>query len=101
MVSRWTPLLEALDHAIGLEGGHDEVEQPQGEQKRGRDDLRYEGSTQLAADRLYPPHQQHQDHHAGFAAEQRDGEGQAAKLANVNIVLLDVDANVTQLLVVA
>jgi len=95
MVSRWAPLLEALDHAIGLEGGHDEIEQPQGEQERGRDDLGYEGSTQFAADRLHPPHQQHQDHHAGFAAEQRDGEGQAAKLTNVSIVLLDVDANVT------
>lgn len=26
-------ILEALDHAVGLEGGHDEVEQPEGEQE--------------------------------------------------------------------
>lgn len=70
--------LETLDHAVGLEGGHDEVEQPEGEQEHGRDELRYKRSAQLAADRLHPSHQQHHDHEAGLAAEQGDGEGQAA-----------------------
>lgn len=80
--------LEALDHAIGLEGGHDEVEQPEGEQERGRDDLWYEGSTQFAADRLHSPHQQHQDYQACFAAEQGDGEGQAASGKRAISILL-------------
>lgn len=70
--------LETLDHAVGLKGGHDEVEQPEGEQERGRDDLRYKRPAQFTADRLHSSHQQHHDHEASLAAEQGDGEGQAA-----------------------
>lgn len=74
-----TPGLETLDYAVGLKGGHDEVEQPEGEQEHGRDDLRYERSAQFAADRLDSSHQQHHDHEAGLAAEYGDGEGQTAR----------------------
>lgn len=78
MASRRALGLEALDHAVGLEGGHDEVEDPEGEQEHGCDDLRYKRPAQLAADRFRPPHKQHQNHQAGLGAEQGDGEGQAA-----------------------
>lgn len=78
MASRRALDLEALDHAVGLEGGHDEVEEPEGEQEYGCDELRYKRPAQLAADGLRPPHEQHQDYQAGLGAEQGDGEGQAA-----------------------
>ena len=70
--------LETLDHAVGLKGGHDEVEQPKGEQEHGRDEFRYKRSAQFTADRLDSSHQQHHDHEASLATEQGDGEGQTA-----------------------
>ena len=62
--------LEALDYAVGLEGRHYQIEDPEWEEEYGSDKLRGAGTTELAADRLdRPPHHQHDYHHASLRAE--------------------------------
>ena len=49
-------VLEARDYVVGLEGRHDEVEEPEGEEKGGRNDLGTDGTTEFATDALRTSH---------------------------------------------
>lgn len=72
--------LEALDVTVGLQRGKEDVEEPQADEQHGGQDLGSPRAAQLAADLRPPP--VHQCGHAdeGKDGEERDGEGQRARV---------------------
>lgn len=69
--------LEAFDDVVGLQGGEDQVDEPQREHEAGCDDLHLLVSSQLSPDGLGSPDHQYDDGHHGLSAENRHGEGEA------------------------
>lgn len=72
--------LEALDVTVGLQRGEEDVEEPQADEQHGGQDLGSPRPSQLSSD-LWPP-SVHQRGHAdeGEDGEERDGEGQRARV---------------------
>lgn len=81
--------LEALDVTVGLQRREEDVEEPQADEEHRGQDLGSPRATQLAADLRPPP--VHQRGHAdeGEDGEERDGEGQRARV-HPELVAFDI-----------
>lgn len=86
--------LEALDVAVGLQRGEEDVEEPQAEEQHGGQDFGSPRPAQLAANLRPPSVHQCADADEGEDSEERDGEGQCARIhAELLPVALVVDGS--------
>lgn len=69
---------EALDMAVGLKAGEEDVEEPQTQKEERSEQTRDTRAAQLSADRRPAPEQQHPHADEGKNSEEGDGEGQRA-----------------------
>ena len=70
--------LEArVDHAVGLQGGDENVEDPEEHKDAGGDGLDGLGPAQLASDGGTPPREEDEDCQEGLDTEHSHGEAQA------------------------
>lgn len=71
---------ETWDVTVCLQAGEGDVEEPQANEERGREDLDGFGSTQLSAHRRAAPQHEHAHVDEGADGEERDGKGQRTRL---------------------
>lgn len=71
--------LEAFYVAVGLQGGEENVQEPQEHKEAGCEELGSPGPTQLTSDFWPPPIQQHPDIDESKNGEESDGESQRAR----------------------
>lgn len=71
---------EALHVAVGLQGGEDDVHQPQAEEQAGGQNLWDTWSAQFPTDLGSAPINENADTDEGEDGEERDGEGQCARV---------------------